>query len=305
MSVLATMKTTIKELLPDPLFLSLSHRRWVGRFPDLARPVTFNEKILHRCLYPDPRYAALTDKLLVRGYVSRIIGEQHLIPLLSTPDQFDVEHFDALPCAFVMKANHGSGYVKIVRDKSQVSFEELRQLARCWLGSNFYRVARERHYEHIAPRIFFEALLVDQQSNIPADFKIHCFNQPHGVHKAYILHISDRYSSHPRGDFYDEDWNHLDITIGHYPKSVTASPRPANLCEILRCAKALAANFDYVRVDLYAPDEKVMFGELTFTPGAGVYQLLPDKVDFDWGRMLEMRPPNGGRLPGSIVNNSR
>ena len=52
----------------------------------------------------------------------------------------------------------------------------------------------------------------------------------------------------------------------------------------------LSEDFDYVRVDLYAPDNEVYFAELTFTPGAGVLPFAPDKVDYEWGRLLTSTP---------------
>ncbi|SOE48542.1 TupA-like ATPgrasp [Caballeronia arationis] len=286
MSVSAKSKNAFKRLLPDVLFLRLLYRMKIGRFPRLRHPVTFNEKILRRSLYPDPRFADLADKLLVREYVRNAIGEEHLIPLLTRPGVFTAEVFNALPSSFVMKANHGSGFVKIVRDKARTSFEELHALAERWLAINFYHIARERHYREIKRQVFFEALLLDCDGNLPADFKIHCFNRIPGKHRAFILHISDRFTPNPKGDFYDDDWNHLDIGIGHYPRSTLASPRPDNLEAILAKARVLSSGFDYVRVDMYAPAGRIYFGELTFTPGAGVYPLYPESVDYEWGRML-------------------
>jgi hypothetical protein len=297
MSTSIKIPNALKNLLPDALFLSLSHRQKVGRFPRLRHPVTFNEKILQRCLYPDPRYADLTDKLLVRDFIERTIGEEHLIPLISSPEHFTEADFAALPSSFVMKANHGSGFVKVVHDKTQTSFEELRVLGERWLKTDFYDVARERHYRHIKPKLFFEALLVDSEGNVPPDFKIHCFNQPSGAHQAYILHISDRFTPHPRGDFYDEEWNQLAIRIGHYPCSTIPAPRPGHLDAILACARSLSAPFDYVRVDLYAPGDKIFFGEMTFTPGAGVYPLYPESIDYEWGRMLHSQPVQPAAVP--------
>ena len=52
----------------------------------------------------------------------------------------------------------------------------------------------------------------------------------------------------------------------------------------------LSEDFDYVRVDLYAPDNEVYFGELTFTLGAGVLPFGPDEVDYEWGRLLTSTP---------------
>jgi hypothetical protein len=196
------------------------------------------------------------------------------------------EVFDALPDAFVMKANHGSSFVEVVRKKSDTSFEKLQVLAAKWLSTAFYSVARERHYRKIRPRIFFEQLLLDNSGKIPADFKLHCFGGRPGRPIIYILVISDRFGSATRGDVYDVDWNHLDIAIGYYKRSAKPAPRPPHLEAVLDTAVRLCEDFDYVRVDLYAPDDRVYFGELTFTPGAGVLPFTPDKIDYEWGKLL-------------------
>ena len=52
----------------------------------------------------------------------------------------------------------------------------------------------------------------------------------------------------------------------------------------------MSEDFDYVRADLYAQDKEVYFGKLTFTPGAGVLPFGPDKVDYEWGRLLTSTP---------------
>lgn len=285
--VVRRMKDSAKQLLPDAIFLSLLHRKHVGRFPRLLRPTTFNEKILRRSLRPDPRYRALTDKLEVREYVSSKIGDKYLVPLISAPDVFTQTVFDALPDAFVMKANHGSNFVEVVRDKSQQRFEHLQILAARWMCTDFYRIARERHYRQIQPRIFFEDLLLDEGGQIPADYKVHCFRgQSSGRPKMFIVVISDRFGSNTRGDVYDVQWNHLEVGIGPYARSPAPQPPPKNLASILDIAATLSEDFTYVRVDLYAPKNEVYFGELTFTPGAGVVPMRPDCVDFEWGRLL-------------------
>jgi hypothetical protein len=281
------IKEAAKTMLPDSVFLSMLHHKCIGRYPNLLHPVAFNEKILQRSLRPDPRYFSLTDKLTVREYIAGKIGEEHLIPLVATPEAFTREVFDTLPSAFVMKANHGSSFVEVVRDKSETSFEKLRLHADQWLSTDFYNVARERHYRDINPRIFFEQLLLDERGEIPADFKLHCFNGRPGRPIIYILVISDRFGTATHGDVYDVDWNHLDIAIGYYKRSATPAPRPKHLEAVLEIAAKLCEDFDYVRVDLYAPDNLVYFGELTFTPGAGVLPFTPDSIDFEWGKLLD------------------
>ncbi|CAB3808643.1 ATP-grasp fold amidoligase family protein [Paraburkholderia fynbosensis] len=285
-STIRRLKEAAKSFLPDSLFLSLLHHKCIGRYPNLRRPATFNEKILQRSLRPDPRYIGLTDKLLVREYIASKIGAKHLIPLIAAPDVFTREVFDALPSAFVMKANHGSSFVEVVRNKSETSFDELQRRAEQWLAIDFYSIARERHYRTIEPRIFFEHLLLDARGQIPADFKVHCFGGRQGPPIIYILVISDRFGNATHGDVYDINWNHLDVEIGFYKRSAAPAPRPANLEAVLDTAIALSEDFDYVRVDLYAPDNLVYFGELTFTPGAGVLPFTPDRIDYEWGKLL-------------------
>ncbi|NUY30139.1 hypothetical protein F0160_06345 [Paraburkholderia sp. JPY303] len=285
-AVVQWTKDSAKQLLPDAVFLSLLHRKRIGRFPNLFHPTTYNEKILLRCLRPDSRYSALTDKLTVRDYVREKIGEKYLIPMISAPADFTQKEFDMLPNSFVMKANHGNNFVEIVRDKSQQSFEHLQYLASQWLSTNFYRNARERHYRGIQPRIYFESLLLDEHGMIPADYKIHCFANEPGRPVMFIFVISDRFGSNTRGDTYDAQWNRIDLEFAPYLRSTRPPPRPNNLDLLLDTAALLSEGFDYVRVDLYAPSGRVFFGELTFTPGAGVSPMLPDRVDYEWGRLL-------------------
>lgn len=275
-----------KWLLSDRMFMRIQHRRLIGRWPKMRRPVAYNESILLRCLHPDMRWVALTDKLTVRAYVRQKVGEAHLIPLIAAPERFTREVFEALPDAFVMKANHGCAFVKVVREKSQTSFEELNALAEKWLSIDFSRSSRERHYRFIKPRLYFEQLLLDETGKIPSDLKLHIFGgRPEGP-RIYTMVVADRFGD-VHGDLYDEHWNRMNVSFGPYTPSAASVPRPRNWPEIERVAKRLAEDFAYVRVDLYSVGDKVYFGELTFTPGAGVLRFTPDSLDYEWGRLLE------------------
>jgi hypothetical protein len=286
MSLSKALFYSVRDWLPDNLLLSLYHRRRIGRFPNLRNPKTFNEKILERCLYPDPRYVDLSDKLKVRDYVAEKIGSEYLVPLVAAPSTFTEDDFNALPSSFVMKANHGSGFVKLVRNKQDTSFEELNALAQRWLSTDFYSIYRERHYHPIERRIFFEKLLLEEDGRVPADMKIHVFNKQSNNPKIFILVISDRFGQVPRGDIYDADWNLLDVSMGKYARSPAPDPKPKNLDALLSTAHALASDFEFVRVDLYNAHDAIYFGELTFTPGAGMFALRPDKWDYFWGSLM-------------------
>lgn len=275
-----------KRWMPDELFLWLSHRRHVGRFPNLTDPETFNDFILHRCLNPEPHWSVLADKLAVREFVAERIGEEHLIPLIAVPEVFTEAVFASLPDAFVMKANHGCGYVRIVEDKRRTSFDELNRLAQAWLAEDFSRTNRERHYRPIKPRLYFEQLLVDGAGRIPSDLKMNMFGRDAAGPIIYAGVVSDRFDT-PHGDVFDVRWNRLDLAVGHYPRSDVPPAPPPHWDEIVRLATRLVEGLGYVRLDLYVPDGKVYFGELTFTPGAGVFPFHPDRYDYEWGRLFK------------------
>ncbi|WP_240324432.1 ATP-grasp fold amidoligase family protein [Trinickia diaoshuihuensis] len=277
---------TAKRFLPDYAVVQIQHRRQMGRWANLHAPEQYSAMILRRCLDPDLRWVELTDKLAVREYVRKKIGDAHLIPLIAVPETFTREVFDALPTSFVMKANHGCAFVEVVRDKSTTSFEALNRLAQQWLSTDYYRILRERHYRFIKPRLYFEQLLVDGAGKIPADLKVHVFGgRPEGP-RIHTMIIADRFGD-ARGDIYDEHWRRLDVRFGRYLPGDAPVPRPANWSEIERIATRLAEDFAYVRVDLYSTGDQVYFGELTFTPGAGRMRFVPESHEYFWGRMLK------------------
>ena len=77
----------------------------------------------------------------------------------------------------------------------------------------------------------------------------------------------DRKKNHKR-DLYDLNWKRLpyQATYPNLPKLVD---RPDALDEMIEVAARLAKGFALVRVDLYYTDNRIYFGELTFTPAGG------------------------------------
>ena len=71
---------------------------------------------------------------------------------------------------------------------------------------------------------------------------------------------------------FDIDWIPQDWLIsGVYPKFPCDVSKPTCLVEMIKIAEILSHGFSYVRVDLYEISGRVYFGEMTFTPGGGIY----------------------------------
>ncbi len=128
-------------------------------------------------------------------------------------------------------------------------------------GKNFYYVRREQQYRNIKPILMVEALLTEQNGSAVRDYKFFCF---HG--KVRFILVTGN-GGNGSNDYYDRAWNRLDITRS--VRTDGALPRPDRLDEMVRVAETLAADFTFVRVDLYGTGQRVFFGELTFVPGGG------------------------------------
>jgi hypothetical protein len=270
-----------------------------GRLPNLYHPTCFNEKVLYRkCVYGDyPLYQRLADKVAVRPYVAARIGTAHLIPLLL--DSTNPDDLLGLPhwAQTVIKANHGASMVEVVRDEPDAA-QRQRIVARCkdWLRTDFSDMVREIHYRDIPPRILVEQYIGDAQQ-VPVDYKFHMFRQTDGTFKYVLQVIYGRFDTPQLSMTFFVDNLH---TPFHRIRDDGRAPpcAPELLEQALELSKVMASDFDYVRVDWYIQHGKVYFGELTFTPGAGLVTGLDRGLDRMMGDMwVQRRAPEEPGLP--------
>lgn len=245
---------------------------------NLVEPKTYNDKLLYRKLN-QTKYleslAPLVDKYEVRNYVQEKIGSDYLIPLLNYYTSSEDLKFDELPNQFILKATHGSGWNYIVRNKSAIDQIGLRQLVSAWLECNYcLAFTGEAQYKSIRPGVVAEELILDENGNVPTDYKFLSFNN--GT-EMIIQSNLDRFNEH-RINFHDTNWNKLDYKL-NYPSGNKSEPPPQNLQDLIRTAKLLASDFDYCRVDLYSLNNQIYFGELTFVPGNATEKITPTSWD--------------------------
>jgi len=253
------------------------------KFPNLTDPQTFSEKIQWLKLHQrDPLLPRCVDKYLARDYVAEKVSDDILVPLIDVYEDADEVKFDELPESFVLKATHGSGWNIICRSKSDLDFSESRTTMSNWLNRNFFDVGREWAYREIQPRVVCETFLKEADGEPPTDYKFFCF----GGEPCFIQADFDRFQGHRR-NLYDTDWNLLPCSL-EYETDPNPHPAPALLTELLEVARKLSEDFPFVRVDLYANDGKVYFGELTFYPGKGVERFSPESFDREFGALLEL-----------------
>ena len=258
-------------------------RKRHGYKPDVARPRSFSEKILHRKLRNrSPLLTRTADKYAVRAYVREKLGDSLaddvLIPLLHVTKQPRAIPFDKLPNRYIIKVNHACGRNLIVTKSTKLSRRTIVRQCRNWLLIQYGLEKHQWAYRHVPRKIVIEELLVDSNGRIPRDYKFFVF---HGrCHYIQLDVDRDTHGAHRR-NLYDREWNPIAVTIKYAPDGEV--PKPTSLDRMLEIAENLGRDFDFVRVDLYAVDDRVFFGELTHYPGAGRVPIYPTAADFEFG----------------------
>ena len=250
----------------------------------IDNPQTFNEKIQWLKLYDStPIKTRLADKYLVRDWVKEKIGEEYLIPLLGVYDDFEEIDFDKLPNQFVIKCNHGSGYNIVVKNKSELDLNETKIKINNWMNENFaFKVGCELHYRDIQPKIVIEEFL-DEISESLYDYRFFCFN---GKVELIWLDVGSGTPEHKR-KIYDKNWNELNIIV-KWPKLETNIPKPQNLEKMIKLSEIMSKDFALVRVDFYNVNEKIYFGEMTFTSMSGTGKWSDERYDLKFGQMIAL-----------------
>jgi len=267
------------EWLEDRDVVMWSFREIFGRELDLENPQTFNEKIAYRILFDRrPLLTLISDKIRVRDYVAQLVGPSYLTRLYQTcrtPQQID---WPALPRSFVIKANHGAEMNSLIEDKSAVDREELFATLEYWLGVNYYYVCRrEWAYRDVVPSLLIEEYLTQQDGRPPRDYKFYVFDG-----RALYLEVHfDRFSDH-RANIYERNLKLLKFKLISPPYEGPVA-FPPNIEEMFALADRLGRGLDFVRVDLYNIDGRIVFGELTCYPFAGLCRFDPPEYDGVFG----------------------
>lgn len=254
----------------------IQQRRWLylrgqRRLPDLRSPTTFNEKVNWRILHDRrPLLAWTCDKLAMKSHAESA-GAPMTIPrtLWTGTDAAELADVD-LPTHWVLKPSHRSGLVYF--GDARTDIHQLRVNTQHWLTDVQHRLLGEWAYSQAEPCLFVEEL-VGQLGSPPPDYKFFVFDG-----NPLLIQVDlDRFSGHRRS-LYDSEWHKLDVRLAKADGGPVE--RPPLLPQMLNAAKILGADFDFIRIDLYAAgDAGVVFGEYTPYPGSGLERFEPRAFD--------------------------
>ena len=277
----------ILKFIPDSLMIRIQYWIKLKSKLNLNNPQRFTEKLQwYKIFYQKSLMQKCSDKFQVREYV-KSKGLKHILNDLygvyKNPNEVP---FNDLPKKCIIKTTNSSGTNIFFNDK--IDTVNIKNKLNLWMKQNLYISGREWCYKEHEPKIIVEKLLEDKNNSFHgiSDYKFFCFQGK----AQYIVLDVDRFVRHRR-NFYDIDWNYLDISSDH-PNFGDTITKPNQLDNMIEIANTLSADFPFVRVDLYLVESKIIFGELTFYPWSGYVAFNPDNFDFILGEkfILPIKP---------------
>ena len=254
----------------------------------LLNPKTIQDKINWLKVYDStPLKGKCADKIKSHEYCKEILGKDICIPILKVYNSVDDIKLSELPDKFVLKCNHGYHMNIICTDKSKFDLEKAKKSLKKWLNTDFGYESFQPHYSYIVPMVFAEKYMDDEnQKESLFDYKFWCFN---GQPKFFTIN-DDRGGG--AINHYDMNGNPISIERQEYQSNWDKPyKKPEHFDEMVEYAKKLSKAFYFVRVDFYEINGKVYLGELTFTPGRGLFSYKSHEDEIKVGNMLKLPEP--------------
>lgn len=151
------------------------------------------------------------------------------------------------------------------------------------MKEEYWKLRAEVNYKYIPKKIVIEEY-VDGGKNGLEDYKFFCF---YGKVEC-ILYCCERKNGHAKYFYLDKNWNLLPYSTDFFQmKDIVNIPKPRLLEKAIEYAELLSKEFPFVRTDLYILEDKILFGELTFTPTAALDTDLYEG-DLELGKLLQI-----------------
>ncbi len=269
-----------------------------GRFPRKrnAPNATINDFIFHRMI--DNRWSLLQQLCVDKQYAKIFAARAADVNVARTIAVFSLE-YNPSPEDFadwisphigrraVAKATHGFG-TALFLDRNVIESDVYALYVDA--NRNFFYAARETLYKSLERKIMIEENVTP--SGEVSDHKFFCV-------KGNVIYCQvdvDRFDNPKRALFTIPDFRMVPVKMGHL-ENPDHVERPAQLKEMVRIASDLSRDFDFVRIDLYAVDDRVYFGGYAFTPGAACDHFSDENFAIEFhrtvGSLLRNRATDG------------
>lgn len=243
-----------------------------GLYPDLTKPVTFNDKIFWFKFFGELRVPYAGDKLATRELIPPHLRASTAFPSIVWQSQQAVLPDNAAlpPGVYYLKANVGSGYFRRVRfplgDEERAALE---REACTWLASDYGLLHGEWWYQTYQPAVFLERSVAGDVDSISWNFFVLNGHVPQVT--MFLKHADGSDSCtwlNRRFERMEHQSELPPIADYHVPEGARA---------MLALAEQIGAHFSAVRVDFVQGDDgQPYLCELTFAPGNALTRRHPE-----------------------------
>ena len=248
--------------------------------------VTFQDKLNYLLIHENPELKSdIVDKIKIHQYSKKILGKDICVPILKIYKSEKKINLDELPEKFVLKANHGSGWNLICKNKSKFNINIAKKELKKWKTINYALLRSEFQYFKVERKIFSSPYLGDKL----IDYEVYCFNShPKFILVRKLLFQRNRTILH---NYYNRDWKLTDIESGRphiYRIPGIKIKKPKNLNLMLYYSKKLSSKFAFVRVDFYEINNTVYLSEMTFSPSNVLMKFKNESQSRYLGSLLDI-----------------
>ena len=269
----------------------------LNKVPLIERPknweyLKFSEKIKIYGENVNKNHAIFADKLRIKGIIKKFnlpdLYHAKLIKVFNKNN--DSLNLQELPKNCVIKSNNGwndiiiveNGNIKLMLARGRKMSPQIENYGP-WKRkalSTFIK-KREQQYQYIEPEVFAEEYLGDNLS----DYKFYCI---HGKVQ-FILLTKGRFEKLCK-IYYDKQLNKLNIRVtggSNYCEDYNFSTNEVKIFKrMIEMSEIISSLFEFSRIDFYLIDNKIYFGEITFTPAACNINIKPEsfnkKLGLEW-----------------------
>lgn len=277
--VFSTVSSRVARLLPARARYALGYLRRNGTLRHVWAPRRYTELVRRRVhLERDASRVWACGKLEQRARIAQMNVPVRMVPQLWHGAQPQAIRDSDVDGDWVFKPNNGRGSNCVVFGNGTPTSAVLDDLAE-------QAKALTRDEKGIAPwgytrvrREYMVERRVGDPGTVLVDYRCHVF---HG--RAEVITVSGGWAGAEGGDdrwhsYFDRDWRLFDVSRSDKGRP-RAVDRPERLAEMVSAAEAIAAGFDYLRVDFYIHDGEIYFGETGYYPGGGAAQFSDPAFD--------------------------
>jgi hypothetical protein len=251
---------------------------------DPSNAILLSEKILWSKFFRPIAIPTVADKLTAYSALPLPLRQHIKRPKVIWQSKNNVlpANDEIPPGHYVLKANHGAGmFAEVSYPLDESARSRLEEKTSAWLHKTYNFTGGEWWYATISPQLLLERKL-DFDDDALSEFKFFIID-------GRLTHFHAYLPKQPRVGtcIYDRNLNFLDIKIkGRENHAVTLPRRIHELCAL---AEQAAAEFDFVRVDLYLDrHEEVWFSELTLAPEDGYGRYSSREFEADVGAQWDI-----------------